>query len=196
MLGDHDWQLDLEAGTIAFNRRHTFPIQVLGTESEISGTWLWAWANDISPIPSHLLQAANQLRTLGIQEHIPEFSNAELALDRTQGHQLAMVAIGVGQSSCYYRCAYDGGAAFVLIDAPDIQQHDNGSASRIIEVFNELISTFTLNHRKAFVAYLKYKEYKLAIKGSILEGVGSDGATIRATFDKYNRLSNISTTIK
>jgi hypothetical protein len=121
--------------------------------------------------------------------------NAKLTLDRIQGHQLALVAIGVIQSSCYYRCPYDRGAVFVLIDAPDIQQHNNVSASRIIEVFNELISTFAVNHRKAFAAYLQHKHYKFTTKGSAIEGVGPDGAVIRAKFDKYNRLINISTTM-
>src|SRR5262249_23614882 len=48
-LGKHSYRFDLGKGTIdfgkgpgLFGKRRVYPCQVLGTESETSGTWLWA----------------------------------------------------------------------------------------------------------------------------------------------------------
>ena len=64
-IGDHRWELDLEQGTVDFGEGRRFPVQILGTQSEIANTWLWAWDNRASDIPPQLLMAAHQLRTLG-----------------------------------------------------------------------------------------------------------------------------------
>jgi hypothetical protein len=41
-LGEHDWKATMSTGTVDFGKKRIYPIQILGSESEISGTWLWA----------------------------------------------------------------------------------------------------------------------------------------------------------
>jgi len=46
LIGDqHQWTFDMASGRLQFNEQHSFPVQLLGSESEESNTWLWAWAN-------------------------------------------------------------------------------------------------------------------------------------------------------
>ena len=51
LIGEkHRWDFDMKSGEIAFNGKHKFPVQIIGTESHQSNTWLWAWANAESGI--------------------------------------------------------------------------------------------------------------------------------------------------
>src|SRR6266545_4298795 len=113
-LGERGWGVDIAAGTVTFGHDLRFQIQVLGTESEVDRTWLWAWANPQS-IPPGLLRAAEWLRDYGLRNQIQELSQASLSLDHADGHLLAMLAAGV-TGRCYYRGPYDGGALFFLVE--------------------------------------------------------------------------------
>ncbi len=191
LLGEHDWWLDLNAGTISFSQRYTFPMQVLGTESEQSHTWLWAWANRQSNIPPRLLAAASALHDLGVREQITTLIEAQLSLDQISGHELAMLASGVTQADGYYRCPYEGGAAYVLISAPEIAALLSNEATRIISVFTQLIGIFALDHRRTLQAYLETKGYRLNASGNVVNAVGPQGATLRAVFDAVGRVQDL-----
>jgi hypothetical protein len=42
VIGNHSYKVVMEQGTISFGQKFTFPMQVLGTISHSSQTWLWA----------------------------------------------------------------------------------------------------------------------------------------------------------
>ncbi|WP_376768412.1 DUF6882 domain-containing protein [Paenibacillus planticolens] len=42
-IGNLDWNVDMSAGTATFGNELTFPIQMLGSVSHQSNTWLWAY---------------------------------------------------------------------------------------------------------------------------------------------------------
>src|SRR5437899_97535 len=48
-LGEADWNVDQDAGTIVFTRpggpTATCPVQIVGTYNTRDGTWLWGWDN-------------------------------------------------------------------------------------------------------------------------------------------------------
>ena len=124
-LGDGPWRFSIGAGTISLDGgRFVFPIQLLGTQAEESNTWLWAWANEASNFPPDLLTSANRLRQIGLEEGVMELAEPQLDLgspdDRPwfDGYYLAMAASGLCQADCYYRAPYEGGALFVLLQAP------------------------------------------------------------------------------
>ena len=196
VIGDAGWQLDLDTGTISFGPTLTFPIQILGTESEYSNTWLWSWANTESNLPPRLIQASLQLRELGTAERIAEFADAQLDLEQIGGHQIALAAAGICQSDCYYRGPYEGGAVYVLIDAPIVGQQRKDSPVRVINVFNQLISTFALDHRRALTAFLRQKGYTLTETKTDIEATAPDRSSLRATFDQRGRLVEMNTTMQ
>jgi hypothetical protein len=86
MIEDYDWQYDFESGLLAFGNQYRWQALLLGTESEASGTWLWAWANEASNIPAHLLVASLALKAYGEQHGIPELTTPQLPLDQIDGH--------------------------------------------------------------------------------------------------------------
>jgi hypothetical protein len=55
LIGERNWSVDLSAGHATFGDDLRFAIQLLGTESQGDGTWLWAWANAESNLPPALL---------------------------------------------------------------------------------------------------------------------------------------------
>ncbi len=62
VIGGNNWNIDINAGEISFGTNLIFPIQVLGTFSHSSETWLWSWANTKSGFPENTIQQAQQLR--------------------------------------------------------------------------------------------------------------------------------------
>ncbi len=194
LIGEADWSADLDTGTITFGSRYQFPIQVLGTESEQSATWLWAWANTASNIPPQLLNCANNLKAFGTREAIPELTTPNIPLKQIDGHRLAMIASGLCRAACYYRGPYQGGAVFLLIsDAPQVQAHIASTPVQVINVFTQLIQAIPLNHRRALEAYLKYKGYSCKATGTGFEATNAKGQTIYAAFDIANRLIKLDT---
>lgn len=193
LIGEAGWQLDLALGTISFGATLSFPVQILGSESQYSNTWLWAWANTQSNLPAAQVQAARRIRDLGLREHIDEFTEASVSLEQLTGHQIALVATGIIGADAYYRGPYAGGAIFVLLEAPIVRQHVDGSTLHLIKVFNQLISLFPMDHRRALKAYLRHRRYTPVETAVGIEAVGVDGAVIRASFDSHGRLVKLTT---
>ena len=65
VIGERDWQFDLPTGVLSFGDDLSWPVQVLGTESEAGGTWLWSWANPTEGLPPRLLGSARVLQAAG-----------------------------------------------------------------------------------------------------------------------------------
>ncbi|HEY1015895.1 MAG TPA: hypothetical protein VGE07_24515 [Herpetosiphonaceae bacterium] len=185
LIGDADWQVSISQGTITFGGEKSFPIQVLGTESQGSGTWLWSWANAASNLPPAVVRAAEELRDWGAEHGIPELTEAELSLEAVSGHLLSMIAAGVLSADCYYRGPYEGGAVFLLLEAPELRERLT-PAIRIINVFVQLISTFEVDHRRALLAYLQARGYECEARGDELVGFNQEGS-ITFRFDDQDR---------
>ena len=195
LIGDGGWQLSVSQGQITFGGRQTFPVQILGSESEAAGTWLWSWANNgISP-PEAALQGVNQLREFGDRNSVPQFVEPELSLDAANGHLLSMIASGLCRADAYYRGPYEGGAVFLLLNAPQVRQYSDDSPLRFIRIFNEFISAFACSHRAAFAAYARYKGYPTDTQGDAVITALPAGAQVRAVFDPLDRLIEMTSTL-
>lgn len=191
LVGKHSWQLDTDNGIITFNERLKFPVQILGSESKVSNSWLWAWANKVTPLPAKLLASANELRALGEREGIPELTQGQISLDKVDGHYLSLLASGVCEADCYYRGPYDNGAVFVLITAPQVGQSMDDSPAHLASMFSQVISNFELNHRSALRSYLQFKGYAVKVTPTGIAGKSSGGSELKATFDGAGRLAEL-----
>jgi len=195
LLGDHNWWLDLQAGTIRFGERLTCRVQVLGTESHSDQSWLWAWANTQSPIPEPLLAASRSLAELGEQEEIDQLRQALLKLEGFDGHHLAMLGSGYCGADAYYRCPYEGGAAFVLLEAPELRARLDHSPERMIRAYTLLLSMLPVSHQRTLVLYCEQCGYEYAATAARIEARNAAGQQIVAEFDTAARLSQIETTL-
>ena len=192
LIGRDDWHFDLSSGLLSFGSKHRWQIQLLGTASESSGTWLWAWANEASDIPVHLLVASLALKAYGEQHGIPELTTPQLPLDHVDGHTLALLASGICEANAYYRCPYEGGALFVLIMDENFPKCQDPPLQRIATVFPQAIASLDIpDHKLALTGYLD--SYKLGFEqdGDKIV-VKEDGeAVLTAMFDEQNRLTGL-----
>ncbi|MBP7867355.1 MAG: hypothetical protein KA419_15575 [Acidobacteria bacterium] len=197
-LGTHEWKFDLDSGRITFTtgrlfsrKRITYAVQVLGTESEISNTWLWAWANEQTPVPSSLLHAANRLKVIGDREGIVELAEPRIDLETCTGHQLAMVASGLLAANCYYRGPYEDGAVFLLIRDPSFPAPTFEPLSRVAVIFPQLLSNLEIaDHKRCLLSYLGYYKLQVRDEGEAVT-VETVSGMLMADFDGQRRLTDL-----
>jgi hypothetical protein len=189
-LGDHTYVLDLDSGKIRFNNDLEFSFQVLGTESDNTLIWLWAWADEqTDEVPADLLQASRELRGWGLREGVQEFTRPSVDLDRADGHVISLIASGICQASCYHRDPYEGGSAFFLIYDKLIDAQPFFDLSRLSHRFLDLISRYDINHRNTLLSYLRIRGLSLEEKGFTITSELDSGERLSAEFDDAGHLT-------
>lgn len=190
VVGNNSWGVDMNSGTITFGSNLRFPIQVLGTISHSSNSWLWAWANEESGIPANLLQQANQLKRYGETNGIDLLQASQFDADINDLHKIGCIASGMFDSSCYYIADYGKGAMLVTIKAREFDAVQKNAHFRMMTTFPQLISNFDVDHRAAFTNYLQAKGYAVSETANQVRGQnGSD--SLVGEFDEQGRLNNI-----
>ena len=213
VIGDRDFSFDADVGVMRFGPDLAFPMQVLGSVSRQSSTWLWAWAS-AQPLPPALLQAAHQLKALGQRDGIDELVEEEFDIvpppapvesllhlhqqltsagddeGPLDGHYMALLAAGVCQADAYYGADYGRGIAYVLLPrVPAAADHLSDEPARMAAVFAQLLLLpYPLDHRAAFAAYVQQKGYTAEQNGRQVRGTKAEHQLV-ATFDHTGRLS-------
>lgn len=195
-LGNHNWNVDMSAGSVDFGQGRVYPIQIVGTESELRRTWLWGWANAASSIPPQLLTCATGLRALGDKEGIAELTQPQLALHDIDGHLLTMTACGVCGADAYYRGPYEGGAVFFLIQQLPLQKQQPASSVELINLISSVIAQFPVDHMVMVRSFLHQQGYSLTESEGKIGAFAADGKEITVSFDQMGRISNLETTAK
>jgi len=190
-LGEHILELDLDAGLARFDSNRAYPYQVLGTESENSLTWLWAWADEQTEVPENLLVSAIQLRSWGEKEGLPEFTIPSLDLDRADGTMLSLIASEVCSASGYYRDHYEGGSLFLLLDGIALDNQQGFDRQGLIRQLADLASRYDFDHRSALLSYLLAKEIPSTETGGALGAELATGERLIAEFDPAGRVRTI-----
>jgi hypothetical protein len=160
LVGDRDWLLDTELATIRFGDDLVFPVQFLGTESEITNTWLWADANTRVLFPQESLDLCRKVRARGRSAGIEEFGIESFPfadeIGKPTAHTLAMVAVSMGSASAYYRGPHEAGAVFVAINDSRIGAQPDLDREGFVNAFNNLMWQ-PGNMKKWIVSYLSEK---------------------------------------
>jgi hypothetical protein len=195
LIGGSDWQFDMGTQSLTFGAKIRFKIQVIGTESTHSHTWLWAWANEASGIPAPMLRVSEAIRAFGQKNGVREFTQPSFGLsDQANGHILSMIASGLCNGDAYYRGPYDGGALFMLIRDDRYPHQTINPANRVSTLFPQLIATMPVsNHRQAFLHYLEFYLAKISESGMTITGEFSNKQVVEARFLPDNRLESIKT---
>ena len=153
VIGDRDWTADFDRGIICFGKRE-YPVQLIGTESAVSNTWMWGWSN-APGFDERALVLADQSRRIGNEWELPPLTAETFELDETfNGHNLSIVTCGLSMENwCYYRCEHDAGAAFIAFSGIPDSVFAPISAEDFTDVAMRCIQQFELNH-KIFVESL------------------------------------------
>lgn len=203
-LSGRSWFIDTTEMIVKFGDDLTYPIQLLGTASDISQTWLWAWANDASGFPPAILEKVNSIKNHGTQHDIEDFTEPQIPLQETNdAHRIAMVCSELVGGVPYYRGPYPNGAVFFLVlDTPSMNERvSTVSLPRIITT--TFTGTNVSNHRTAVSVFLRSQGYELNdTEGEAVDVVGDFvvKATraddyVEATFDERNGLVEINITL-
>jgi hypothetical protein len=190
VIGDNSWNVDVDTGTIAFGPELVFPLQILGTFSHSSRTWLWAWANAQSNLPARLLSQAEQLRTYGAQHGIELLTASEFDATEKDLHLIGIIASGMFGASGYYLANFGQGTMVITVESKLIDQVPKNDFARIPHAFPQVISAFEMDHRPAFVHYLTQKGYSVAETADTVSAA-VDSGILTATFDHLGRLTNL-----
>ncbi len=196
LIGDLPWTYDLQTGMLSFGDRYQWNAEVLGTESEETGTWLWAWANEASNIPPEQQAASLKLKALGEGHGIAELTEPMIPVDHADGHAFASIAVGEGLGKAYYRGPYEGGAAFLLITDEELQFQVDEPLQRILTVFPQVISAMEIaDHREALRGYLEHYGLEPEDDGDALFLRQQGQEMLRAEFDEHGRLTKMEGTL-
>ena len=191
VLGERSWRLELSEGVAHFGDDLHFPVQLLGSAAEDSGTWLWAWANTASNLPEPLLIAANALRARGEREGPAELATASLPLDDddNDGHSLALLAAALS-ARCYYRGPYRGGALFFLLDDVPAEVFAPCDDPRVLRLLGQLVAQFPLDNRAMTEGFLEDQGYALRREPEQTVAIRG-GGQITLRFDALDRLAQV-----
>lgn len=169
-----EWELD-PAGALLLNGRR-FPATLLGTHSEVSGSWRWGDAN--ADAPASLTDGATKfrsaLRRLGAPEaNLDQFETSEATPWLTA--LAAAVELGAAAS---FQCSYEGGSAFVLLDEiPDSPLSPAALANLVVR----LVQLVSAPHRPYFDGKV----------GAGIVTVRAGVAAIDVTFDEAGRVVRV-----
>jgi len=190
-LGEHTLELDLDAGIARFGDGRAYPFQVIGTESDNSLTWLWAWADEQSEVPDSMLRSVRTLKAWGADQGIPEFTLPSLDLDRADGTLLSLIASEVCGASGFYRDHYEGGALFLLLEGIALDERQVFDRQGLIRQLSDLASRYDFDHRNALASYLRAKGISFADTGPALGAELASGERLIAEFDAAGHVRTI-----
>ena len=190
------WDLNLKAGTLSLADGQSFKIGLLGSYGEAAGTWLWLWANSNMDVPPEVSADAHQLRQLGRDRNIPEFSEAQTHGEELFCHRIALIAAGETGAGAYYRAPYEGGSAWLLIKdelPPAPHRHDLARVQRVIA---ESISTFEMAHRPALEAYFKTEDMTVEETEPFEIVASATDGDLRVRFDDDGRITEMKSLLR
>ncbi|MWN90168.1 hypothetical protein GQ597_05570 [Gilliamella sp. Pra-s65] len=191
IIGDSDWQIDINQGVIYFGDNITFSIQLLGTFSLSSETWLWSWNNEASQLPTSVIEQALSLKSYGEENDINLFTSAQFDTTQEDLYKIGVIATGMFDTNGYYLANFGEGIALVTIKKDHINSKNNNqnkiskilpkfitnlfgrsssennndehknNQTQIFETFSQFISNFDVDHYQALKYYLIAKDYQI-----------------------------------
>jgi hypothetical protein len=197
LLGSHRWDANIPDGKLSFTLESgdiiTCDIQLIGTESYESQTWLWAWANKQSHLPLKLLRTVMELQEFGVVSNIEALIRDSTPLNEIPAQAFAIVATGFTDADAYYRGDYGSGALYCALKLPDLRERPPTTTLEITGVMTELISAVELNHRRAMLNYVKAKSWRVFNEERTITAQASDGSRVVAHFDELDRITSLQT---
>jgi hypothetical protein len=164
---------------------------VIGTESDNSLTWLWAWAEEQAEVPDNLLASARELRAWGEKEGLPEFTLPAIDLDRADGTMLSLIASEVCRASGYYRDPYEGGTLFLLLSGIALDDQLVFDRTGLIRQMSDLASRYDLDHRHTLLSYFRARGITSAEAGDTVSAELTNGERLIAVFDASGQVRTI-----
>ena len=195
VVKNRDWNVDFDRGIISFGEEE-YPLQFLGSESNSSNTWLWAWEN-INGFDENIISLAREIKAKGEKLNLEALTTAEIEItDELNGHILSIVACGLADKKyCYYRGPHSGGAIFVAFDGVDERVFAPINAKDFADIVVNSIQQFPLNHKLFVESFLEWNKTKYKWQGNLIIADFKKDGELKIEFEKIEngfRIVNIS----
>jgi hypothetical protein len=105
-------------------------------------------------------------------------------------HVIGAIASGMFGASGYYLANFGQGTLVLTLKSARIDQLPKNDFARISTVFSQVISTFEVRHRPAFLHYLAQKGYSATETTDAVSATLGAGI-LTATFDDLGRRSSL-----
>ena len=155
LIGENVGDLDMEKGTITFGDIK-MPVQILGFYSQDLNQWSWAWDSE-EIFGENLIKASKQIKVVGDEFDIIEFSSPILQTDFDACHSLAMVATAFLNYDAYYVVSEEDIDIFVAVESEDIEEVN--TVKKFRDIFYNFQKNYRIHSKIAFEAYTKLKGY-------------------------------------
>ena len=189
IIADNGWELNPGEGLIRFGGQE-FRAGILGSESHTQNTWLWSWAHTESGLPERTVAASRRAKK-SLPE-LPEFQTGKFMLDELHtGHNLSMICVGASRDNvCYYRCPYEGGAAFVVIPGLSDDIFAPADMPEFMRLYLEIIQGYYCDHRLLAAGFLYQNGCEFTERpGEIVGDFGNAG--LRFRFEEIEGLCRV-----
>lgn len=155
LIGESVGDIDIEKGILSFGDIN-LPAQILGFYMQDSKQWSWAWDNE-DIFGKDLIKSACEIKAIGEEFDIKEFTSPVLNADFNDCHTLAMAATGILNMDAYYGVSEEGLDIFVLIKSDLIEEKNTTLKFR--DTFYTFQKNFNIYPKIAFESYTKLKGY-------------------------------------
>jgi hypothetical protein len=193
VVGGHPFTADLSRGVVGFEPGLEVRAELIGTEADNPGSWMWAWANP-SGFPDRVTAAARHARAYGEQQGVTELTTGEIPLDGTAlGYRLAVVTCGLAGGYAYYPAtAAPGTTAYLLLDHPSLALPPV-QLSRVLGVLTAVSASGQIaDWRHALFSYAQQRGLEVRPAERWVELVHpGDQSSIRVDLDELGRVANI-----
>jgi hypothetical protein len=112
-----NWHYDMYKETLTFSNKgvpHIIAtIQVAGSISKKSETWLWGWANP--HFPTNVTEKLSTVRAFGEEHGILKLTQEKWDATEEDGWEMSSVASRLIQAKGVYRCPTDNGFLFLIL---------------------------------------------------------------------------------
>ncbi len=147
-IGKHKANLDEQNCLMTFGDEIAFQVSVLGTESFITDTWTWAWADDHFK-ETTLIRSAQKLRKLGIKQELTLLSRKQCEIDTlVNGFTLATIACDIAKADCFYSfVSGDDERTYVLLTKIGRDSFESQLEEKdILKSFEQLMPNINFDH--------------------------------------------------
>ncbi len=196
--GSLEWGYETKTGKITFGRKISLQAEILGTYSKGSGTWLWAWANEYSPLSEARTRISRGLRQFGQDKQIDELITPEFQVTQTVNpHVLGMLAIGLAKLPCYFIANHEHGAMLLGITTLDCNPLPAQSSHQFVNHITNVISQLAItSHRDAVIGFCAALKWKGEDRGSsLIIHNPAERDAIEITIDAEQRIARLSNTV-
>ncbi len=112
-----DWEVNQEAAELVFSNREgsrlICQMQIAGTYSRASRTWMWSWDN--ASVQKHLQEAATIARRFGQEHGISELTASRWEADEADAWAMTAVTANLVQAKGAHRGGDEHGVTFMLM---------------------------------------------------------------------------------